>query len=220
MAAGVADPKIKRGWETHLQWQARLARLEAMERDRNEPLVPVEAERHAVYTDQVVMHVETNTRAQTKRNMTTSPFDDLYRRGTIDKDQYQASLEIAMVAEILQRPVSVRCASLEARVDNLGSARNLLIERLAHVQLEMVYSRWRQRLPVPRQLYLDMLLTPGSLFAKARSYRMGWPKARKRLIRALDNWNEIYDRIVREVDEEDVVAAHKRISADIIFRRG
>ena len=202
----------KRRGETDLQWRSRCARLDAEARDRMQPLVSPETAAHGDYRDADVMHVETQTVAVTKRNRLYGAFDDLFDRGVITKEQRDAVDEIAMVAEDMQRPVSLRCASLEARVDNSSGGRDVLIERLQQVHLEMAYTQWRQNLPTPKQMILQMVLHPGSLAMTARRYRMGWPKARKWLIRALDNWIEMRDRIASQVGQEDIEAAHKRIA--------
>jgi hypothetical protein len=158
------------------------------------------------------MHVETQTLARTKRNRQVSPYLSLYERGTIDKDQYGAALEIAAAAEMITRAVSIRGANLGARVDQSGSAHDALVERLATVRLEIAYTIWRNRLPMPRALYLDMIIGHGSLAAKARQHRLGWPRAKRLLIRSLDRWIEVRESVARRVDEEDLEAAHKRLS--------
>ncbi|MFX8813237.1 hypothetical protein ABTM61_20120, partial [Acinetobacter baumannii] len=81
-------------------------------------------------------------------------------------------------AEAIERAVSVKCASMEARVDHAGSARDILVERLAAVRREQTYSRWRQTLPSPKRLVLDMVLTPRSLVATARVHNVPWRRAR------------------------------------------
>lgn len=210
--AAERDIRDKRPWETHFQWRGRVARLDADERVRSEPIVPIEAQRHGDYRDTDVMHIETQTIAVTKRNRFYTPFDDLHHRGVISVEQRDAVDEIQDVAAMVQSAVSVRCASLEARVDNAGGARDVLVERLGRVQLEVAYTRWRQALPVPRQMILDMVLQPGPLKAKAVRHGMGWPKARKWLLRALDRWIEIRDKVLDEVDQKDLDAAHQRLS--------
>lgn len=209
--ADTKDIRVKRSWETDLQWRSRLARLDAEARDRREPIVPVEAQQHATYRDAEVMHVETQTIAPTKRNVTSTPFEDLHHRGQITKEEFEAAMQIAMVIENMQRPVSLRCASMEARVDNSGAGRDVLIERLTQVQFERAYSEWRDRLPTPRQMIIDMITTHGSLAMKARRYRMGWPKARQWLFRSLGLWIEIRDRVMKRIDERDVEAAYNRL---------
>lgn len=211
-AAGDIDFRSKRRGETDLQWRMRIAQEDIDRQAEQGPLVTDEAKQHGAYRLQFVMHIETYTLAYTSRNHSYSPFDDLLDRGTINKDQYEAAMQIQMISERIGRSVSVRGASLEARVDNSGSSSSVLLaERLIDVQLEVAFTRWRQRLPVPRSMILDMILMSGPLFRKARSYGIGWPKARKWLLRSLDNWIDIRDRIAKEIDEQDLVAAYHRL---------
>lgn len=210
------DERSKKRGETDLQWRTRIAEMDHNIRDATGPLITAETEFQGDYRDEFVMHIETYTLARTKRNREQSPFGQLYDRGQITKEQYEAAVDIACAVERVQRSVSVRGASLEARVDCSGSASGLLVERLSVAKLEITYSLWRRRLPMPRQMIIDMIILPGSLFAKCRIYRMGWPKARKRLLDALDRWIELREKVAREVDEEDLRAAHLRLGEGAI----
>ena len=78
----VPDPRAKRPHENHLQWHSRVARMDQEERDRNEPIVPIEAERHGDYVEGFVMHIETRTTAHTKRNRIQSPIAIMHMRGS------------------------------------------------------------------------------------------------------------------------------------------
>lgn len=207
--------RAKRRDETDLDWRQRIARFDQERRAVGQPLVTLEAERHGDYRDEFVMHVETQTLARTRRNRVASPFLALYERGTIDKDQYGAALEIAAAAEMITRSVSIRGARLAARVDNSGAAHDALVEKLATVRLEVAYTLWRSRLPMPRAMFVDMIVHPGSLKAIARRHGMGWPRAKRLLIRALDRWPDIRERVAHNIDQEDLDAAHKRLSATV-----
>lgn len=211
--------RTKQRGETDLDWRQRIAKLEQDRRASGAPIVTPEAEQHGDYRDEFVMHVETQTLARTKRNRVASPFLALYERGTIDKDQYGAALEIAAAAEMITCSVSIRSARLAARVDNSGAADDALVEKLATVRLEVAYTLWRSRLPMPRAMFVDMIVHPGSLKAIARRHGMGWPRAKRLLIRALDRWNDIRERVARNIDQEDLDAAHKRLSAPVL-RKG
>jgi len=111
----------------------------------------------------------------------------------------------------------VRGASLEARVDNSGAGRDILIEQIGLVRIEMAYTRWRLQLPVPRRMFLDMVTSGQPLFRTARRYGMGWPRASRLLIKALDRWIDLREKMVREVDERDVENAHKRVGGGVIL---
>lgn len=213
------SPLQKRPDETDLVYRSRLARMKQEERDRSEPIVPREAEQHARYASEDVMHVETNTIATTRRNKGLSSLVRLHRTGRFDNAQYEAAVRITQVAERIERSVAVRCASLEARVDNSGSARNLLIERLAQVRDEVAYTRWRTMLPVPRRMIIDMLLANRPMSATARLYGKRWETrgstkgAGEIFIDAIDLWIDLRDRVGKEIDARDIEIAHARIAA-------
>ncbi len=213
--SGDADERAKKRGETNAEWQARIEQYDLINQVIDGPLVTPEAEQHGDYRSQFVMHIESYTLAYTRKNHEFSPFDDLLDRGTITKEQYEAAMQIQMVAERIGRAASVRSASLEARVDNSRGG-DLLVERLVNVQFEVAYSRWRQFLPVPKSMILDMILMSGPLKNKARSYGMGWPKARKRLLDALDSWIRKRDEAVSKIDENDLKSAHFRVGGGLI----
>jgi hypothetical protein len=215
--AGETSIRDKRAGETDLQWRLRLARRDAMERDRKAPLVTPEAERHGDYRDTAVMHVETQTIAVTKRRMDATPLQVMHDRGGITTDQLEAAQQIEMAHEIVVGGVSVRGASLEARVDNSGAGRDVLIERLYLVQIEVIYSRWRLTIPTPKRMILDMIVSTKGPSAVARRYRTGWPKARRQLIRSLDSWLNIRDQVAKQIDERDVENAQKRVGGGVIL---
>lgn len=205
------DLRSKRRFETHFEHQNRLAEMTDFEREYGEPIVPAEWQQHGDFDDTFITHVETNTMAKTKRRRSANGLARLHENGHIDADQLAAAVEIAEVAEMIQRMVSVRGASLEARVDNSGSAKPMLEEYLARIRAERTYALWRQRLPRPKRMILDMLLVDRDLFATARVYRMGWPRARRLLIDALDRWNNLRDKIGDEIGEREAEAAYARL---------
>lgn len=157
-------------------------------------------------------HVDTNTKAQTKRRRRHgSSLSTMRDKGQLSEEQYQAACEIAFAAEMIERSVSVRCASLEARVDSSGSARDALIEKLGAVRFEMAYSQWRSRLPMPRRMVVDMVIESSSLVSIARVYNTPWRRAREMLLRSLDHWPAVKERIWRDVEERDVLWRYARI---------
>ena len=179
--------------ETHREWQDRLDRADLVRRYPGEPLIPVEAQAHGDYADSVVTHLETNTRAQTKRNRQQSALGLMHEWGAIE------------------RAVSLRGARLEPRVDCGGSARDMLTERLSQVRLEMTYNRWRDRLPMPRRMVIDMVISDRDLVATARVHNVPWREARRRLIAALDLWLELREAVWREIDADDAGRAYRQL---------
>lgn len=81
-----ADPNARRQGENYLQWTSRIARQKQETRDRSEPIVPVEAQRHGDYQDEFVTDVDTNTKVQTKRNQVSSIVDKWFREGGVGFD--------------------------------------------------------------------------------------------------------------------------------------
>lgn len=150
-------------------------------------------------------------------NRRQSPIGRLYESGAIDDDQHNAAEEIATVAEMIERAVSVRGASLEARVDNSGAGKDKLVEHLVRVRLEVTYSAWRLRLPMPRRMVLDMLLTNQPLTATARAYKVPWRKARKVLIDAIDRWIDIKERVWSSVEPDDVESVYRKLGGGTLL---
>lgn len=210
------DPRVKRRDETYALWQARLDAMSDFERETGEPIITPEAEAHGEFDD-VFVPDEGGHLAKTKRRRSASSMARMHEKGQITADQHAAAMEIALVAELIERSVSVRGASLEARVDSSGSGRDVLVERLAIVRLERAYSDWRRFLPMPRRMVIDMVLADRDLYATARMFRVSWPTARKRLIAALDRWTDIRERTWRDVDERDVLQRYAMIGCGVLL---
>lgn len=172
-----------------------------------------EQEQQARYIREEIIHAESFTRATVHRIRQASSLRKLFDDRQLTDAQYYAAVEIAHVAEAIERNVAVRCASLESRVDCSGSARNILVERLGYVRMEATYTKWRTSIAVPRRMIVDMVLEDRSLFATARVYRVGWPKAKRMLGNALDHWNDLMERARRDIDQEDLDRAHSRACA-------
>lgn len=189
--------------------------MSEFERETGEPIMTPEAEAHGDFDD-VFVPDEGGQLARTKRRRSASSMARMHERGQITGDQHAAAMEIALVAELIERSVTVRGASFESRVDGSGSSRDALVERLAMVRLERAYSDWRRFLPIPRRMVIDMVLADRDLFATARVFRVSWPTARKRLIAALDRWCDIRERTWRDVDERDVLQRYAMLGCGVL----
>lgn len=212
MAKRKGDPEARRAGETHWEWHARVAaQKEAKARD-SEPIVTPQAERSGLEKG-FVTHGETATVTTTYRRKSRSALEYMRQRGSLTDEQYYSAQRIAQVAEMLQSSVSGSCASMEARVDCSGSARDALNESLYRVRAEAAYTEWRSKLPLPRRMVIDMVTQDAGLAEIAAEHNMGWPKARKMLVAALDAWPEVFGRYVKGIDQEDLDAQHARLRA-------
>lgn len=182
----------------------------------DDAIMPAEALAHGEYAEVTIVEAERSSQATVLRAKDRSPLLDLRNRGVITDEQYAAACEIATVVERMEATVGIRSASLEARVDNSGAARDMLIETLGQVRREVAYSLWRQWLPYPKRMVIDMVVLQRPIKATARRYKMGLPKAKARLIRALENWEVAKDRVRKMVEEQDVLAAHQRVGGGIL----
>jgi hypothetical protein len=128
----------------------------------------------------------------------------LHLNGSINDDQLAWAAEIAKAAESIERDVDVRTASLEARVD-MSRHGTEAEQRLSVVRLHMAYTHWREQLPAPKRLVLDMLVgDPIGFTVAARRHRVHHRRAKRELIAAIDRWPNCLDRARAEVDQEDL----------------
>lgn len=216
--AGLDDTfRAKRRDETDAQWRARVAQADMERVHRFGEIVPDEARQHAEMDEVVVTHIETFTAARTVRVRTTTSLDRMLENGSLSNDQLDAAEQIMAAIELIERDVAMRGARFDARVDCSGSSGSALIEQIAIVRLQVVYSLWRKRLPVPKRMVIDMLTCSGSMKAAARKHRMDWPRAKVRLKKALDTWLEIRDKVWSEIDHDEIEQVHLRLGGGSIL---
>lgn len=195
---------------------AERARVAAAIARSDDELVPAEVLAQGEYSMVTIVEDERSSQATVLRAKDRSPLLDLLSRGVIDEEQYGAACEIAAIVERMEGTVGMRSASLEARVDNSGAAKDLLIETLGQVRREVAYGKWRDHLPYPKRMVIDMVVLQRPIFATARRYRMGLPKARTRLVDALTDWLKVKEEVFAMVDERDVLSAHWRVGGGIL----
>ncbi len=136
--------------------------------------------------------------------------DQLERNGTITKDQREWAVEIANVYRAIEAEVGVKVASLEARVDNDHAARNRVAESVHRVRLHAAYTEWRDALPAPRQMVLDMIVGDAIGYTvAARRYRTHNRRAKQALIDALDRWPLCVRATFREISEEEALSGRR-----------
>lgn len=118
----------------------------------------------------------------------------LYKNGTIDNEQLEWAAEIANVHRSIESDVAVRVASLEARVDNSGRGGHVE-EGIRRVRMHLAYTYWREQLPAPKRLVLDMIVGDAIGFTvAAKRYRVHNRKAKRLLIEAINRWPECLRR--------------------------
>ena len=205
------DPLARRAGETIWEWRSRLAAQAEAEERRGQDTVTPEAKRHGL-TEGLVKDDEGRT-WQSYRRKSRSALAVMRERGKLTDDEYFAAQRIAEIAEMLQRSVGIGCASLEARVDCSGSARDALNESLYRVRAEGAYTEWRAKLPLPRRMVIDMVTQDDGLKRIAREHNMGWPRAQVFLKDALRMWDEIFPKYVGRIDQDDLDRQHERLRA-------
>lgn len=209
MAKAGRDPFAKRKDETDLQWRSRLARQR--EQASNGDMRPTQETLNQGGLQEGTVWHEGKAAAKTYVRKTRSALEYMRQQGSLTDEQYYSAQRIAQIAEMIEKQVSLGCASMEARVDCSGSARDALNESLYRVRAEAAYTEWRAKLPLPRRMVIDMVTQDAGLSRIASEHNMGWPKARRILTEALDRWPEIVARIVKQIDAEDLAAQHARL---------
>ncbi|WCT78650.1 hypothetical protein [Novosphingobium humi] len=159
--------------------------------------------------------VETHQAAATMRQ---GALARLHRSGAISNDQLGWALEIQAEHERIDADVTVRSASLETRVDLSVCPDAAFFESLGRVRRAMAYSRWRRELPTVcadcltgAQHVLAMVVDDLGVTWAARRLRMSVRRTRKVLLDALDMWPGILEEVRGQVDEKDLLLAHRRI---------
>lgn len=131
--------------------------------------------------------------------------DQLERNGTINKEQREWAAQIANVHRSIEADVAVTVASLEARVDQSRSSLHLVGESIHRVRLHHAYTLWREALPMPKALVLDMIVGDAVGYSvAARRYRVHARKAKRMLIEAIDRWPAMVDRVYRTVPDDEI----------------
>lgn len=130
----------------------------------------------------------------------------LERNGTINKDQAEWAAEIANVYRSIESDVAVKVASLEARVDQSRRG-GQVVEGIRRVRMHLAYGYWRDRLPAPKQMILDMIVgDPIGYTVAAKRYRVHNRKAKRLLIGALDIWPECVAQAHRNASAKEIEA--------------
>lgn len=201
------DPQAKRADETDLQWRSRLAREQETRRRQGEDIITPERRSKG---DLEEVNAKTQGLARSYRKRSTSSLLRLCARGALTPDQLAAAQEISMEATRIKSDVDFGSSSAEARVDCSGSGRAYGAEHLHRVCIEQAYTCWRNSLPTPRGLVLDMVCEDHQLAAIARRYNRSWRKAMSILREALDEWPVHKHKAFQSIRQDDVDASNAR----------
>lgn len=134
----------------------------------------------------------------------------LHANGTIDAEQLEWAAEISNVHRSIESDVAISVASLEARVDGGGRGRSRVVESIKRVRLHLAYGLWRDDLPAPKGMVLDMIVgdTIGYTVA-AKRYRVHNRKAKRLLIQSIDRWPMCVDQVYRRYSDDDIKKARE-----------
>lgn len=143
------------------------------------------------------------------------PLARLYMAGGLTIDQLAYAVEIAMVAEMIERDVNPGIVKYEPRIDaggGYGKIKASVVEGIMRVRREVAYSHWRGWLPAPKRAILDMIVgEPKPYSTVAREWGLGHKRTRRLLVQALDRWPDAMDRAEDEVDNATLAAAYAGI---------
>jgi hypothetical protein len=156
-------------------------------------LVPVrlEPEIEAAVSIREAWSHKMNGTAQTHEHAARTHADalaQLHANGSINNEQLEWTAQIANVHRSIESDVGVKVASLEARVDTT-SRPAVIAERIHRVRMHRAYGFWRDMLPAPKALVLDMIVGDAIGYTvAARRHRVHNRKAKRLLLDAIDRW--------------------------------
>ncbi len=139
----------------------------------------------------------------------TDALIQLQKNGTLDNEQVEWAAQISNVHRSIESDTTVKIASFEARVDQ--SVRPPAIaERIHRVRMHRAYTFWRDMLPAPKSLVLDMIVgdTIGYTVA-ARRHRVHNRKALRLLVDAINRWPLSVAQAFSVIDQDMVNAMNR-----------
>ncbi|MEA3044562.1 MAG: hypothetical protein QOH47_2400 [Sphingomonadales bacterium] len=140
------------------------------------------------------------------------PLARLYMAGGLTIDELAWAVEIAMVAESIERDVDPGIINYEPRIDCSASGRNSVVEGIRRVRREVAYTHWRGWIPQPKRAVLDMIVgDPTPYSTVALRYGMHKRKAKRLLLTALNLWPKAMEWAEKEVDDATLAAARAAI---------
>lgn len=146
-----------------------------------------------------------------------SPLMRMYQNGKISLEELAAAEQIADVIEMRERAVAPKTAMLEARVDCSGAGKDVLVEGLRRIRYEVAFSIWRDKIPVPKRMIMDMIQTNQSYTQQAQKYGLNWRTARKRLLTSLQLWIQLIEETQKNVSVRDVYEIYDKIGGGTLL---
>lgn len=151
------------------------------------------------------------------RRQRQTPLLRMYKSGKVSVEELAAAEQICDVIEMIQRAVAPKTARLEARVDCEGAAKDVLVEGLRRIRLEHAYSIWRDKIPEPKHLILEMIQTNLPYTQQARKFGINWRTARKRLISSLQLWIAVLEDVHKNVSAKHVHEIYDKIGGGTLL---
>jgi hypothetical protein len=142
----------------------------------------------------------------------TGSLAQLERNGTITKDQREWTVQIANVHRSIEADVGVKVASLEARVDE-STRSPAIAERIHRVRMHRAYAIWRDLLPTPKTLVLDMVVGDAIGYTvAARRHRVHNRRAKRVLMESINRWPLCVARAFSIIGQRMVNAMNQAIA--------
>lgn len=93
-------------------------------------------------------------------------------------------------------------------MDSSRQCGGLVVESVRRVRLHLAYGYWREGLPQPRQMVLDMIVgDPIGYTVAAKRYGVHNRKAKRFLLDAINAWPDCVGQAYRGYSEDDIQAA-------------
>ncbi|MEG3089601.1 hypothetical protein [Sphingomonas sp. PB4P5] len=143
----------------------------------------------------------------------------LHANGTIDAEQLEWAAQIANVHRSIEADVAVKVASFEARVDQ-STRGGAVGERIHRVRMHHAYGIWREMLPAPRALVLDMIVGDAIGYTVAATrYRVNKRKSKRLLLEAIGRWPMCVAAAFSAIDQGMVDAMNEAVAPGHVIRR-
>lgn len=142
----------------------------------------------------------------------------LHANGTIDSEQLEWTAQISNVHRSIEADVAVKVASFEARVDQ-SSRSGAVGERIHRVRMHHAYGIWREMIPAPKALVLDMIVGDAIGYTVAATrHRVHKRKSKRLLLEAIQRWPMCVAAAFSVVDQSAVDAMNDAVDPGRVIR--